>query len=123
VPFVHNEHVRFRDLDALGHMNNAVYATYLEQARIEFLRRFGATQQDMILARLEIDFRAPVGFGADVEIEVRPARIGRKSFALDYTKRVAERVVAEAKSVLVAYDYGSEQSVELPAQWREALAA
>jgi acyl-CoA thioester hydrolase len=123
VPFVHHEHVRFRDLDALGHVNNAVYATYLEQARIRFLRRFGATQEDMILARLEIDFRAPVSFGAQVDIEVSPARIGRKSFGLDYTMRVDERVVAEAKSVLVAYDYGREKSVELPASWREALAA
>ena len=121
--FVHHERVRFRDLDALSHVNNAVYATFLEQARIEFLRRFGATQQDMILARLEIDFRAPVGFGADVEIEVRPARVGTKSFALDYIVRVADRVVAEAKSVLVAYDYEREESVELPASWREALAA
>ena len=121
--FVHSERVRFRDLDALGHVNNAVFATYLEQARIEFLRRFGATQQDMILARLEIDFRAPVGFGEDVEIEVRPARVGRKSFALDYTMRVDERVVAEAKCVLVAYDYQREESVELPTRWREALAA
>jgi acyl-CoA thioester hydrolase len=123
VLFVHHEHVRFRDLDALGHVNNAVYATYLEQARIEFLRGLGATQDDMILAHLEIDFRAPVGFGADVEIEVRPARVGTKSFGLDYTMRVEERVVAEAKSVLVAYDYGREQSVELPERWREALAA
>jgi acyl-CoA thioester hydrolase len=123
VSFVRSERVRFRDLDALGHVNNAVFATYLEQARIEFLRRFGATQQDMILARLEIDFRAPVGFGEDVEIEVRPARVGRKSFALDYTMRVDELVVAEAKSVLVAYDYQREESVELPARWREALAA
>lgn len=121
--FVHSERVRFRDLDALGHVNNAVFATYLEQARIEFLRRFGATQQDMILARLEIDFRAPVGFGEDVEIEVRPTRVGRKSFGLDYTMRVDERVVAEAKSVLVAYDYQREESVDLPARWREALAA
>ena len=121
--FVHYEHVRFRDLDALGHVNNAVYATYLEQARIEFLRRFGATQHDMILARLEIDFRAPLGFGAEVAIEVRPARIGRKSFGLDYTVRAGEDVVAEAKSVLVAYDYAREESVELPTQWREALAA
>jgi acyl-CoA thioester hydrolase len=123
VSFVHREHVRFRDLDALGHVNNAVYATYLEQARIEFLRRFGATQQDMILARLEIDFRAPLGFGEDVEIEVRPARVGRKSFGLDYPVRAVDRVVAEAKSVLVAYDDQHERSVELPARWREALAA
>jgi acyl-CoA thioesterase FadM len=64
-----------------------------------------------------------VSFGAEVEIEVRPARIGQKSFGLDYTMRVDERVVAEAKSVLVAYDYGREESVDLPTSWREALAA
>ncbi len=40
-PFVHRERVRFRDLDALGHVNNAVFATYLEQARIEYLRELG----------------------------------------------------------------------------------
>jgi acyl-CoA thioester hydrolase len=123
VPFVHRESVRFRDLDSLGHVNNAVYATYLEQARIAFLKPIGATQLDMILARLEIDFRAQVGLGDDVEVEVRPAGVGTKSFSLDYTVRVGKRIVAEAKSVLVAYDYAEERSVEVPARWREALAA
>jgi len=123
VPFVHRESVRFRDLDSLGHVNNAVYATYLEQARIAFLEPIGATQPDMILARLEIDFRAQVGLGDDVEVEVRPAGVGTKSFSLHYTVRVGECIVAEAKSVLVAYDYAKERSVEVPARWREALAA
>jgi acyl-CoA thioester hydrolase len=124
VPFVHRETVRFRDLDALAHVNNAVYATYLEQARIAFLRDgLGATQEEMILARLEIDFRAQLGFGEEVEIEVRPAGVGTKSFNLAYTVRAGERVVAEAKSVLVAYDYANDRTVELPSRWREALAA
>ena len=52
--------VRFRDLDSMGHVNNAVYLTYLEEARIAFLRPPGADVADMILARVEIDFRAPV---------------------------------------------------------------
>src|SRR4051812_32841765 len=103
MPIVHRETVRFRDLDSLGHVNNAVYATYLEQARIEFLQRFGATHLEMILARLEIDFRGQLGLGEQVEIEVRPASVGTKSFTLDYTVRAGGRVVAEAKSVLVAY--------------------
>lgn len=121
--FVHRETVRFRDLDSLAHMNNAVYATFVEQARIAFLSPQGADVQNMILARLEIDFRSPVELGEVVEIEVKPTRIGTKSFDLDYVLRAGDRVVAEAKTVLVAYDYERAQSVELPNDWKERLAA
>ena len=121
--FVHSETVRFRDLDSLGHMNNAVYATFLEQARIAFLAPLGAEVTNMILARLEIDFRAQVSLGEEVEIEVTPSRVGTKSFELSYTMRVGETVVAEAKSVLVAYDYRTERSIDVPDAWREVLAA
>jgi acyl-CoA thioester hydrolase len=125
--FVHTERVRFRDLDAMGHVNNAVFSTYIESARVAFLQHLGAapTLEDMsvIVARIEIDFRAPVGFGKDVDISVRASRFGGKSFDLDYELRVGDTVVAEAKSVLVAYDYGTGQAIELPDEWREKLAA
>ena len=121
--FVHSETVRFRDLDSLGHMNNAVYATFLEQARIAFLAPLGAEVTNMILARLEIDFRAQVSLGEEVEIEVTPSRVGTKSFELSYTMRVGETIVAEARSVLVAYDYRTERSIDVPDAWREVLAA
>ena len=77
----------------------------------------------MILARLEIDFRAQVSLGEEVEIEVAPGRVGTKSFELSYTMRVGETLVAEAKSVLVAYEYRSERSIEVPDAWREVLVA
>ena len=121
--FVHRETVRFRDLDSLGHMNNAVYATFVEQARIAFLSPQGADVEHMILARLEIDFRSPVEFGETIEIAVTPTRVGTKSFDLEYVLRAADRVVAEAKTVLVAYDYQQARSVELPREWKEQLAA
>jgi acyl-CoA thioester hydrolase len=123
VSFVHTETVRFRDLDSMGHMNNAVYATFLEQARLAFLSQHGAHVQNMILARLEIDFRSPVELGETIEIAVTPTRIGTKSFDLEYVLRAAERVVAEAKTVLVAYDYAEARSVEIPDEWKERLAA
>jgi acyl-CoA thioester hydrolase len=123
--FVHRENVRFRDLDALGHVNNAVFLTYIESARVAFLQHLGAaaTLEDMsiIVARIEIDFRAPVGFGEEVEITVRATRFGTKSFDLDYELRVDGKVVAEAKSVLVGYDYVRGESVEIPVEWREWL--
>ena len=125
--FVHEERVRFRDLDPMGHVNNAVFLTYLEQARVAFFSKVGAAtgleDMNMIVARVEIDFKAPVRLGQDVEISVRASRFGTKSFDLDYELRVDGKVVAEAKSVLVAYDYAKREAVEIPDEWREKLAA
>jgi acyl-CoA thioester hydrolase len=121
--FVHRETVRFRDLDSLGHVNNAVFLTYLEEARIAYLVPLGAEASDMILARVEIDFRAPLRMGDVLEIGVRPARIGTKSFDLEYAVQSSGTLAAEAKTVLVSYDYATRRPVELPESWREALAA
>jgi acyl-CoA thioester hydrolase len=127
--FVHRETVRFRDLDPMGHVNNAVYLTWIENARIEFLRSLGAFdspytgEMTMILARAEVDFRSPLGFGDEVEIDVRPVRLGTKSFDLAYELRSGERLVAEARTVLVTYDYGRAVPIEVPPAWRERLAA
>jgi acyl-CoA thioester hydrolase len=121
--FVHRETIRFRDLDALGHMNNAVYATLLEEARLAFLTPRGALVESMILARLEIDFRSPVELGETIEIAVTPTRIGKKSFDLEYVLSAGDRVVAEAKTVLVAYDYANARPVAIPEEWKERLAA
>jgi acyl-CoA thioester hydrolase len=110
-------------VDSLGHVNNAAYLTYLEQARIAFLAPIGADQSQMILARAEIDFRAQIGFGDEVELEVRALRVGTKSFELGYLLRVRGELVAEAKTVLVAFDYAAGRTVEVPAAWRRGLAA
>jgi acyl-CoA thioester hydrolase len=124
--FVHRERVRFRDLDAMGHVNNAVFATYVEQARIEYLRSLGVLEgplyMGMILARLELDFVAPALPEGEIEIGVRPVRSGNKSFELEYALEQAGRTVARATTVLVAYDYEQAQSVPLPNSWRDLLA-
>jgi acyl-CoA thioester hydrolase len=123
-PFVFGEDVRFRDLDGMGHVNNAVFLTYVESARIAYLGEHGAgnnPQQHLILARMEVDFRSPIAFGERVEVGVRPSRLGTKSFELEYEVRADGRLAAEAKSVLVGYDYLRGESVEIPAEWREWL--
>lgn len=121
-PFVHCETVRFRDLDGMGHVNNAVFSTYLEQARLAW---FGSDEtmplEDVILARTEIDFRSPVSVGEVVEVGVRPSRLGTKSFELEYELRAGGRVVAEAKSVLVGYDYERGESVAIPERWQRRM--
>ena len=125
--FVHRETIRFRDLDAMGHVNNAVYLTYLEAARVGFLLAHGTApsfdELAIIVARIEIDFRSPLGFEGDVEVGVRPARFGTKSFDLEYELRAGGRLVAEATSVCVGYDYSRGETVPIPATWKERLAA
>jgi acyl-CoA thioester hydrolase len=128
-PFSHPIEVRFRDLDALGHVNNAVYLTYLESARIAYwlhvTRRSGLDALDMILARVEIDYRSPLSYGEAVDVTVRCASMRRSSFVLEFAarERSAGRLVAEARKVLVHYDYAGSRSLPLPPELRGLLRA
>jgi acyl-CoA thioester hydrolase len=116
-PWRHRERVRFRDCDAMGHVNNAVYSTYLEESRIGVLGGLNA----FILARVEIDFRSELRMGEEVEVRTRCSRIGSKSFDLEHEIAAGDRVVAEAKSILVAYDYALGASVPIPDGLRRRL--
>jgi acyl-CoA thioester hydrolase len=117
VPHIHRDRVRFRDCDAMGHVNNAVFSTYLEEARIDVLGGL----RPFILARVEIDFRSQLRAGEDIEIGTRCSRIGTKSFDLEHVITAGGRVVAEAKSVLVSYDYERGESVPVPDDLRRRL--
>ncbi|MFN2469240.1 MAG: acyl-CoA thioesterase [Gaiellaceae bacterium] len=116
-PFTHRERVRFRDVDSMGHANNAVYSTYLEEARFAVLGGLSA----FILARVEIDFRSELKVGEEAEIGTRCSRIGTKSFDLEHEIRAGGRLVAAARSVLVAYDYERGTSVPVPDDIRRRL--
>ncbi len=102
----------------MGHANNAVYSTYLEQARIGIL----GDLETFILARVEIDFRAELRAGDPVEVRSRCSRVGTKSFELEHRLSTGDRLVAEAKSVLVGYDYTAGASVPLTENQRRRLA-
>jgi acyl-CoA thioester hydrolase len=122
--FVHRESVRFRDLDGMAHVNNAVFLTYMESARLAYFKSLGLGDnplQGMILARAEVDFRAPIGLGEQVEVGVRTGRIGTKSFDLEQEVWADGRLAAEGKFVIVGYDYATSRSRELPAEWRDTL--
>jgi acyl-CoA thioester hydrolase len=116
-PFVHRERVRFRDCDAMGHVNNAVFSTYLEESRIGVLGGLS----DFILARVEIDFRSELRHGEEVEVRSRCSRVGTKSFDLEHEIAAGDRIVAEARSVLVSYDYERGESRPVPDELRARL--
>jgi acyl-CoA thioester hydrolase len=113
-------HVRFRDTDAMGHVNNAVYLTYLEQARVEYLKRvMGLTKPadfGIIIARVEIDYRSPVEIDDELVIGARVTQIGGASFDMAYriVERKTGRVVAEARTVQVSFDYKHNKVRKLP---------
>ena len=125
--FTHPIQVRFRDLDALGHVNNAVYLTYFEAARMAYWMhvngRADLRSMDMILARAEVDYRAPVGFGDELEVGVRCASVRRSSFVLEQAlvDRRTGKLVAQARKVLVHYDYSAGRSKPLTEDQRQLL--
>ena len=111
--------VRFRDCDPMGHVNNAVYLTYLELARFAYWKAAEierlAGEVSYIIARVEIDFRSPAVTGQVLDVAIAVTGFGRTSFSMAYEIRdEGGRLVATAKSVQVAYDYAAEQTVPLP---------
>jgi acyl-CoA thioester hydrolase len=121
--------VRFRDTDGMGHVNNAVYLTYLEIARERYWRDvFGLTDYrgvDIIMARVEIDFRAPIVPGDDIVVGIRASALGRKSFEFLYEgwRKADGEVVFASRSVQVMYDYAAGRTKELSAQARAKILA
>ena len=128
--FYHPIEVRYGDLDPQGHVNNAKYLTYMEQARVAYLRHLGLWEGGsfleigIILADAHITFRAPIQFGAALRVGVCISRLGNKSMQSEYRIEEAAdgREYASGASVLVAYDYQRGQTVVLPEAWREKIA-
>jgi len=127
--FVYPVDVAFRDLDALAHVNNTVFLRYLESARIAYwlqvTRRQGLGALDMILARAEIDFRGPLFFGQSIDVGVRTESLRRSSFTMGF--RIVEqktgRLVADARKVLVYYDFAAQEKRDIPESIRALLRA
>jgi len=126
-PVTHVLHPRFRDTDAMGHINNAVYVTYLEVARQEYWLRLGKETDyrrvPFILAHVTIDFRSEALVNEVLEIGIRCDWIGAKSFAFGYQIREqkTQRLVVEATSVQVCYDYGEKRTFPMPDALRARL--
>jgi acyl-CoA thioester hydrolase len=123
----HASVVRFADTDAMGHVNNAVYLTYVESARVawwadvtgEAIKREPGRAEGLILAEADVAFRAPVFHGETVVVESRATRIGRTSISLEHRLTASlpngpARLVATCRSVIVRYDYVAERPVPFP---------
>jgi acyl-CoA thioester hydrolase len=121
-----NIEIRWRDLDAYGHVNNAVYLTYLEEVRDEWLERtLGSDESvwDYVIARVAIDFRRELTQGDDeVVARCTLARVGNSSLTTREELFVGGQVAAEAEAVLVARERESGRARPLVERERLALA-
>ena len=111
--------VRFRDMDSMGHVNNAVFLTYFENARIAYWRAVPGIHSrrnlDYILARAECDFKSPATLEDQLCCHIRVASFGRSSFSFEYLLRDERtgRVVAEGRTVQAMYDYPAGRTAPL----------
>lgn len=120
--------VRFRDLDALGHVNNAVYFTYLETARVDYIRRViyddpqrGVEQMGLILAEIGCTFRRPIFLGQRVLVGTRVVALGRSSYTIENQIAADGELVATGRAVAVHYDYAAGRSAPIPDAIRERI--
>ena len=119
--------VRFRDMDSMGHVNNAVYLTYFENARIAYWRAVPGIRSrrnlDYILARAECDFRSPVTLDDELFCHIRVGWFGRTSFAFEYLLREERtgRVAAEGRTVQVMFDYATRKADPLDPDVKAAI--
>lgn len=124
---VHEFRPRFRDSDAMGHINNAVYITYLEVGRQDYWRALDGTADyrrvPFILAHVTIDFRSEALIHEDLLVGCACESIGRKSFRFRYEirEKASGRLVVEATTVQVCYDYETKQSIPVPDDLRMAI--
>ncbi len=127
-PFTMPITVAFRDLDMLGHVNNAVYLSYFESARIAYgLHLVGAldvARLSFIVAEATVTYLRQAGYGDELEAGARVSRIGTKSFTMEYglRDRRSGELVARGSTVLVWFDYAANRSMPVTEAFRAAVA-
>ena len=128
--FYHPMEVRYGDLDPQGHVNNAKYLTYFEQARIAYWIEMGFFTKDqsfmeigVILADVHLTYLEPVYFGQQIKVGVHVARLGNKSMTWEQNiiDVESDKELAKGEVVVVAYDYTEEKTIPIPQEWRKKI--
>ena len=120
--------VPYGDVDAMGHLNNVAYLRYLEWARQKYWLAMRGSKDfwdiDFVVARAEIDYRSSVAMGETLDIEIRVSRTGNSSFDFAYSIHGPDgRLVAEAKTTQVCFDWKSRTKSALSQERRRQIEA
>jgi acyl-CoA thioester hydrolase len=128
--FFHPTEVRYGDLDPQGHVNNAKFLTYFEQARIYYLIQLGLFSRDqsfmevgVIIADIHITYHSTTQYGDPIKTGMRTTKIGNKSFTTEQCIMHAEtgEIMASGTVVLVTFNYEESKPIPVPDQWRQKI--
>ena len=128
--FYHPIEVRYGDLDPQGHVNNAKFLTYFEQARLAYWIQMGLFTKDqsfmelgIILADVHITYLEPVYYGQNIKVGVHVSKLGNKSMTWQQNIVDADtgREFARGEVIIVTYDYKDEKTIPVPQEWRERI--
>jgi acyl-CoA thioester hydrolase len=119
--------VQFRDIDVMGHVNNATYLQYMETARVELARRLGQVREgfraSFIVGSVRCEFKKPIRDERRITVSVWVSRIGDRSWDLDYNIRGARKgEYAVGRTTQVAYDYKTRSAVQISGTLKRKLA-
>ena len=118
--------VRYVDLDVLGHVNNSVYFSYFEMARVQYFGQVLGKDWDwetngVILVKNWAEYIKPVFLADQPEITIYVDKIGSKSFDLSYELKVNDVLYTTGGSTMVAFDAKSAKTIEIPEEMRKFL--
>ena len=125
-----NIQIRFKDIDKLGHVNNANHLTYFEMGRVTyfddvFRDKINWEQISMILAKSEINYKRPITLSDKLICYTKISKLGIKSFDTDYllvaNNNNELELCAYGKSVMVCYNYITKQTIEIPQEWISSI--
>jgi acyl-CoA thioester hydrolase len=126
--FFHPIEVRYGDLDPQGHVNNAKYLTYFEQARVHYFIQLGLFSRDqsfmeigVVIADIHITYRAPTHYDNNIKVGVKTIKLGGKSIVLEQCVMDADtgKIMASGTVVMVTFDYKELKSIPVPAEWKK----
>lgn len=126
MPFETTVDVRYSDIDAMGHVNNAVYATYFEQGRMDYFEELleaDLSQEGAVLAALSVDYLRPIELDhGPVTVSIDVPRVGTTSLPMEYELYRADgELAATGETVQVAFDRDAGEPYPLPDEWRETI--
>jgi acyl-CoA thioester hydrolase len=118
--------VRLTDLDILGHVNNAIYLTYFEIARMHYFAELVGTEwnwmeEGVVLVRNEVEYLKPIVLNDVPYVKVSLIQLGTKSFTMGYEITVNEQIVTKGTSVLVGFNSKTQSTIEIPEKMKNAL--
>lgn len=118
--------VRFADLDMMGHVNNSVYLSYFEYARVQYFNEILGKYWDFnkfgcVVVKNEINYLKSILLNDTPVVTCFLEEIGSKSFTIGYEMKVNDVIVTTGRTVLVCFDIQSQKAIEVSQDWKDAL--